>query len=57
MGVKYHHSIAQMVKLVDTHDSGSCASRHAGSNPVLGTNFSIEFLKNKASLRVKIIKD
>ena len=26
-----------MVELADTHDSGSCASRHGGSSPPFGT--------------------
>ena len=28
---------ADMVELADTHDSGSCAERHAGSSPVIRT--------------------
>ena len=28
---------ADVVELADTHDSGSCASRHVGSTPTIGT--------------------
>ncbi len=30
---------AQVVKLVDTLDLGSSASRHVGSSPILGNSF------------------
>ena len=30
--------IAEVVKLVDTHVSGACAARYAGSSPAFGTD-------------------
>lgn len=32
-----HAIFAEVVKLVDTHVSGACVARHAGSSPALGT--------------------
>ena len=29
---------AEVVELVDTHVSGACVERHAGSSPAFGTN-------------------
>ena len=29
--------LAEVVKLVDTHVSGACVARHAGSSPAFGT--------------------
>ena len=34
---------AQVAELVDAHVSGACASRRAGSSPVLGTIYSEYF--------------
>ena len=36
-GDVFLHQCAEVVKLADTHDSGSCASRHGGSSPPFGT--------------------
>lgn len=36
--VRTIHAHAQVVKLVDTQDLKSCAARHTGSSPVLGTH-------------------
>ena len=35
--VKERGSEAEVVKLVDTHVSGACAARYAGSSPAFGT--------------------
>ena len=34
---RFRYQCAEVVKLADTHDSGSCASRHGGSSPPFGT--------------------
>ncbi len=35
--VRASENFAQVVKLVDTQVSGTCAARHRGSSPLLGT--------------------
>lgn len=39
----YLHPQAPMVELVDTHVSGTCAARCAGSSPVRGTKTTPAF--------------
>ena len=34
-----------MAELVDSHVSGACVERHAGSSPVLGTRFCSRFFE------------
>ena len=41
-----HQLNAQVVELVDTHDSESCAARCGGSSPPLGTKKSDRFMRS-----------
>ncbi len=44
-GICYNKRYADVVKLVDTQDLGSCDSRRGGSSPFIRTNFSKKQLK------------